>query len=587
MRDYDEITSFLGEWGPFQRTVFVLLSLSSIPNGYGGLCMVFLSDTPRHRCSLPHVNLTGFNLSRALPAEHVGGRMDYSRCARYKRLNGTEALFANETEGCADGWDYDTEQYISTITTEWNLVCSDAWKVPFSLSVFFMGVLTGSIICGQVADRFGRKSVLFVSIAAQTVFTLLQVASVNWEMFATLYFITGVGQISNYIAAFILGNEVLGESYRLAFSTVGMCAFYAVGYAVLPLCAYFIRSWRTLLLVLALPGFLYLPLWWFIPESPRWLLSQGRLKEAEDIVRAAAEKNGVRPPAVIFREEDSAKLLENGSDHPKTSYTYVDLVRTRKIRNITILNVILWFSVTVSYFGLSLSTPNMNGDPYLNCLLSAVMELVAYTGAWLLLKVVSRRLIISATLLIGGAALLLIQMVPEKFSSFTIGMAMVGKLGVTAAFSVLYISAMELYPTVVRGMGVGVCSMTSKIGSVLSPFLAFVGTYNKALPYIVMGLLTLAMGLLSLLLPKHGALPCQRTSAMYRPLPAAATAESLPQNWRAARKTSSMQKKRACEYKSTIIALRLRKAQFVYGVVGMLGTFFCCYILCPCDVLSQ
>uniref|UniRef100_A0A0E9W112 Major facilitator superfamily (MFS) profile domain-containing protein n=1 Tax=Anguilla anguilla TaxID=7936 RepID=A0A0E9W112_ANGAN len=51
-------------------------------------------------------------------------------------------------------------------------------------------------------------------------------------------------------------------------------------------------------------------------------------------------------------------------------------------------------------------------------------------------------------------------------------------------------------------MGVGVCSMTSRIGSVLSPFLAFVGTYNKALPYIVMGLLTLAMGLLSLLLPE-------------------------------------------------------------------------------------
>ncbi|KAG5844988.1 hypothetical protein ANANG_G00134000 [Anguilla anguilla] len=61
---------------------------------------------------------------------------------------------------------------------------------------------------------------------------------------------------------------------------------------------------------------------------------------------------------------------------------------------------------------------------------------------------------------------------------------------------------------------------------------------------------------------------------MYRPLPAAATAESLPQNWRAARKTSSMQKKRACEYKSTIIALRLRKAQFVYGVVGDAGYIF-------------
>ncbi|KAJ8383078.1 hypothetical protein SKAU_G00038560 [Synaphobranchus kaupii] len=518
MRDYDDITSFLGEWGPFQWTIFIFLSLSTIPNGYSGMAMVFLSDTPHHHCSLPYLNSTGSDLSQALPMEEVNGQLDYSRCTRYTWLNATETQFGNETERCLDGWDYNTEQYISTIATEWNLVCGDAWKVPFSLSVFFMGVLTGSFVSGHISDRFGRKSLLFLTMAVQTIFSLIQVASVNWEMFSILYFIIGMGQISNYIAAFILGNELLGESFRLAFSTLGMCVFYALGYTVLPLCAYFIRSWRILLLVLTLPGFLYIPLWWFIPESPRWLLAQGRLKEAEDIVRAAAKKNGVTPPSVIFREEDSAKLMENDTDHHEISYTYLDLVRTSKIRNITIVNVIIWFTITISYFGLSLSTPNMSGNAYLNCLLSAVMELVAYIGAWLLLKVTSRRAIISSTLLAGGTVLLLIQMVPENFSSFSVGLAMVGKLGVTAAISVIYISAMELYPTVVRGMGMGVCSMSSKIGSVISPFLAFMGTYYKALPYIVMGLLTLAMGLLSLLLPETRGIALPEDLSQVQPL---------------------------------------------------------------------
>ncbi|KAJ8416545.1 hypothetical protein AAFF_G00358330 [Aldrovandia affinis] len=506
MRDYDEITSFLGEWGPFQRTIFILLSLSTVPNGYAGMSMVFLSDTPSHHCRLPYQNRTNINEKQDLPVGERKPHLDYSSCTRYNWLNST---FSNETGACMDGWDYSTEQYVSTIVTEWNLVCDDAWKVPFSLSVYFMGVLTGSFICGHISDRFGRKIVLFITMAVQTIFSLLQVVSVSWEMFCILFFIVGVGQISNYVAAFVLGTELLGKSSRVTFSTLGVCVFYALGYAVLPLCAYFIRSWRMLLLVLSLPGFLYIPLWWLIPESPRWLLAQGRIKEAEAIVRAAAKKNGVRPPEVIFLDEDSSKFVQNGTDSRNTSYTYLDLVRTSKMRNITILNVIIWFFITISYFGLSLNTPNMNGDPYLNCLLFALIELGAYIGAWLLLKVASRRTIITSSLLTGATVLLLIHLVPQELSIISTVLAMMGKFGITAAFAVVYISATELFPTVVRGMGVGVCSMASKIGSTVSPYFAFMGTYNKALPYIVMGLLTLTVGLLSLLLPEtqHIALP--------------------------------------------------------------------------------
>uniref|UniRef100_A0AAY4BVK1 Major facilitator superfamily (MFS) profile domain-containing protein n=1 Tax=Denticeps clupeoides TaxID=299321 RepID=A0AAY4BVK1_9TELE len=452
--DYDEAISFLGEWGPFQKSVFLLLSLSTVPNGYSGMAMVFLSDTPEHRCR------TG-------------------------------------TEGCLDGWDYSSDRYESTIVTEWDLVCGDAWRVPFSLSIFFMGVLSGSFVSGQISDRFGRKVTLFTTMAVQTLFSLVQVASVNWVMFCSLFFIIGIGQISNYIAAFVLGSELLGSSSRVSFSTLGMCVFYALGYASLPFCAYFTRSWRILLTVLSLPGLLYIPLWWLIPESPRWLLAQGRVEEAEAIVRAAARKNGVTPPAVIFPGKDPL-LLKSST----TSYTFLDLIRTTKMRNVTILNSAMWFVITISYFGLSLSTPNMNGDPYLNCFLSAVMEIAAYFGAWLLLKVVTRKTVITSTLLAGGGVLLLVHFVPQNCSVLSVVLAMAAKFGITAAFSVLYISAVEQFPTVVRGMGLGICSMSSKIGSTISPFFPYIGVYDNTLPYILMGLLTVVAGLLSILIPE-------------------------------------------------------------------------------------
>lgn len=55
--------------------------------------------------------------------------------------------------------------------------------------------------------RFGRKNVLFATMAVQTGFSFLQIFSVNWEMFTVLFVIVGMGQISNYVVAFILGRN--------------------------------------------------------------------------------------------------------------------------------------------------------------------------------------------------------------------------------------------------------------------------------------------------------------------------------------------------------------------------------------------
>ena len=55
--------------------------------------------------------------------------------------------------------------------------------------------------------RFGRRLVLFGTLAMQTVFTLLQAASTSWEMFCCFYFIVGMSETANYNAAYILGQS--------------------------------------------------------------------------------------------------------------------------------------------------------------------------------------------------------------------------------------------------------------------------------------------------------------------------------------------------------------------------------------------
>jgi hypothetical protein len=69
-------------------------------------------------------------------------------------------------------------------------------------------------------------------------------------------------------------------------------------------------------------------------------------------------------------------------------------------------------TISVGYFGLSLDTPNLHGDIYVNCFLSAAVEVPAYVLAWLLLQHVPRRYSMATALFLGGSVLLFIQLVP-------------------------------------------------------------------------------------------------------------------------------------------------------------------------------
>ncbi|XP_038269163.1 solute carrier family 22 member 5-like [Dermochelys coriacea] len=520
MQDYEGLTAFLGEWGPFQRLIFLLLSASIVPNGFTGLSIVFLAGAPEHRCRVPpSANLSREWLNASIPRELRGGREGPSRCRRYRleSLANFSALGLQpgrdvdlsqlEQEKCLDGWEYSRELYLSTIVTEWNLVCDDDWKAPLTASLFFVGVLIGSFISGQLSDKFGRKKVLFATMGVQTGFSFLQVFSTSWEMFSVLFVIVGMGQISNYVAAFVLGTEILGKTVRVIFCTLGVCIFYAIGYMLLPLFAYFIRDWRTLLLALTLPGLLCIPLWWVVPESPRWLISQGRLQEAEIIIRKAAKTNGITAPDVIFNPME----LQEMTSQKQQTHTILDLVRTQNIRFVTIMSVILWMIISVGYFGLSLDTPNLHGDAYVNCFLSAVIEVPAYIIAWVLLRNLPRRYSIAAALFLGGCVLLFIQLVPPYLHVLSIILVMLGKFGITSSFSMVYVYTAELYPTVVRNMGVGASSMASRLGSILSPYFVYLGGYDRFLPYILMGSLTVLTGVLTLFLPESYGMPLPDT----------------------------------------------------------------------------
>ena len=100
-------------------------------------------------------------------------------------------------------------------------------------------------------------------------------------------------------------TEICGPKFRAPFGILTQFPF-GIGASLLPLIAYFVRGWVPLQLAISIPCVALVSYYWFVPESPRWLVTKGRYKEALKILKKGAETNNNTLPS----DEEIIAIME-------------------------------------------------------------------------------------------------------------------------------------------------------------------------------------------------------------------------------------------------------------------------------------
>lgn len=260
---------------------------------------------------------------------------------------------------------------------------------------------------------------------------------------------------------------------------------YNIGHALLPLVAYYIRHWRYLQIAVSLPSFVMLPfVYWALPESPRWYLAVGKTAQAVETIEEAAIQNDL---PIGHIKDDITKYSKEMESNSEQNANILDLFKTPNMRKKTIFISYNWFVCGMCYFGMAIFVSRMSGDIFINVAMAALTAVPsAFITMWSI-NYLGRRLTLIGSNITASLALLAVPFVPESLTWLQTALSSLGILALMVGFYDVYTYGGELYPTVVRNVGIGTSSMCARIGAMIAPFIASLGEINPIIPLIAFG----------------------------------------------------------------------------------------------------
>jgi MFS transporter, putative metabolite:H+ symporter len=361
-------------------------------------------------------------------------------------------------------------------------------EIGWMIAASYIGQLVGALLFSQLAERYGRVPSAAAATAIMSVMSLgcALVGSFWWLFVCRLVQGIGVGGEMPVAAAYISelsraqGRGRFFLLYEIIFP-VGLMATGQIGTLLVPL-----LGWKILFLIGGIPGLILAGLVARLPESPRWLISQGRLREAEEVIASAEASAARKDPTFEPKDLSDSGLSETHSAVPRPVAETPGVIgrgnRWRELlspvyRGRTLIVWTLWASAFFIANGLNNWMPTLYREVYgldlRDALRAASMTNVAQVVMLILcaftIDRVGRRnwtvgsfivgALLLGTLAVGGTKDLTLVMLLA-----TLAYGVIGSIN-----AVLYLYTPEVYPTRMRAIGTGLATSWLRLASAAGP----------------------------------------------------------------------------------------------------------------------
>ncbi|WGY70184.1 MFS transporter [Burkholderia cepacia] len=366
------------------------------------------------------------------------------------------------------------------LKSHWHL---SAAQGSLAVSIWVFGMLVGAIAFGYLADRYGRKRLFLATLLWYAFFSVATVLSWNYASFLFFRAMTALAVGGEYSAVTATMGEFIPKRHRgrtdaliLSGFPVGALLSAAVSYLVLnQLPAEW--AWRV---GFGLGTTMALVFFWIrrvIPESPRWLIQQGRVAEADAIVEQIVASAARDSHAPADRAQLTKRYVPTRFAHQAPAFwrNVGELFGAYRAR-CALAGALNFSQAAVVYGVLSLMAlvilPYMkvpSTDMPLYYMIGNAAALAGGIVAAVLVEAWGRRASLFVSYTFTVAAIVFIYAM-HALPGMVLGYCLI-QFGVTWAYISGYVVSSEILPTRIRATGLGVSVAIGRLGAVIAPLM--------------------------------------------------------------------------------------------------------------------